>query len=103
MLWPSPSESRRDSPTWGSLSETARHATKASYYAILAEPLLNRSESLTACNWRRELLVTRKVAARPDDKGAVSHIDGFGVRIMIYFDEAAGDTIVAWECLYGVL
>ena len=51
----------------------------------------------------RKLLVTRKVAERDDDKGVVGHLDGFGVRIMMYFDEAAGDTIVAWECLYGVL
>ena len=50
----------------------------------------------------KKLLVTRKVAARPDDKGVVSHLDGFGVRIMLYFDEAAGDTILEWACLYGV-
>ena len=51
----------------------------------------------------RKLLVTRKVAARDDDKGVVGHLDGFGVRINMYFDEAAGETIVEWECLYGVL
>jgi len=50
----------------------------------------------------RKLLVTRKVAARDDDKGFVGHLDGYGVRIIMYFDAAAGDTIVAWECLYGV-
>jgi len=30
-------------------------------------------------------------------------LQGFEVRVMLYFDEAGGDTIVAWECLYGVL
>ena len=51
----------------------------------------------------RTLLVTRKLAARDDDKGVIGHLDDFGVRIIMYFDEAAGDTIVEWECLYGVL
>ena len=51
----------------------------------------------------RELLVTRKVAPRDGDAGVIAHIDGFGVRIMMYFDAAADDTIVAWECLYGVV
>ena len=51
----------------------------------------------------KKLLVTRKVAARDNDKGVLGHLDGFGVRIMMYFDDTANDTILAWECLYGVL
>jgi len=51
----------------------------------------------------KKLLVTRKLAAMADDKGVVGHLDGFGVRVVMHFDEAADDTIVAWECLYGVL
>jgi hypothetical protein len=51
----------------------------------------------------KKLLVTRRVAARDDDKGVVGHLDGFGVRIIMYFDEATGETIVEWNCLYGVL
>ena len=51
----------------------------------------------------KKLLVTRRVGARDGDKGVVGHLDGFGVRIMMYFDEAAGETIVEWSCLYGVL
>ena len=50
----------------------------------------------------KKVLVTRRVAARDDDKGAVGHLDGFGVRIMMYFDEAARETIVEWGCLYCV-
>jgi hypothetical protein len=50
----------------------------------------------------RKLLVTRRVAARNDDKGVIGHLDGFGMRIMMYFDETAGETIVEWNCLYGV-
>ena len=50
----------------------------------------------------KKVLVTRKVAARDDDKGVVGHLDGFGVRIMMYLDEAAGETIVEWACLYGM-
>jgi hypothetical protein len=70
---------------------------------IVGPGLLPVVTALSKDIMRQKLLVTRKVAARPDDKGAVSHLDGFGVRIMMYFDEAAGDTIVNWECLYGVL
>ena len=51
----------------------------------------------------KKMLVTRRMAARHDDKGVVGHLDGFGVRIMMYLDEAAGETIVEWNCLYGVL
>jgi hypothetical protein len=51
----------------------------------------------------KRLLVTRKMAARDDDKGVIGYLDGFGVRIMMFFDEAAGETIVEWNCLYGVL
>jgi hypothetical protein len=51
----------------------------------------------------KKVLVTRRRAARGDEHGVVGHLDGFGVRIMMYFDEAAGETIVEWACLYGVL
>jgi hypothetical protein len=51
----------------------------------------------------KKVLVTRRMAARDDDQGVIGHLDGFGVRIMMYFDEAAGETIVVWNCLYGVL
>ena len=50
----------------------------------------------------RQLLVTRKIAARDDDKGVLAHVDGFGVRIMMYFDAEQNDTNIVWECLYGV-
>ena len=50
----------------------------------------------------RKLLVTRRVAAKDTDQGAVAHLEGFGVRILLSRDEAGGDTLVAWECLYGV-
>ena len=49
----------------------------------------------------KKLLVTRRVAARDGDKGVAGHLDHFGVRIMMYFDERAGETIVEWTCLYG--
>jgi hypothetical protein len=51
----------------------------------------------------KKLLVTRRVAARDGDKGVVGHVAGFGLRIMMFFDEAAGETIVEWNCLYGVV
>ncbi len=51
----------------------------------------------------KRVLVTRRVAPRDGDKGVTGHLSGFGVRIMLYFDEASRETIVEWGCLYGVL
>jgi len=51
----------------------------------------------------KKLLVTRRLAPRDDDKGVVGHFDGFGARIMMYFDKGAGETILEWSCLYEVL
>ena len=50
----------------------------------------------------RRLLVTRRIAPKESDAGTVAHVDGYGIRILVSFDAAAGETIVAWECLYGV-
>ena len=51
----------------------------------------------------RKLLVTRRVATKDDEQGVSGHLSGFGVRIKMFFDETAGETIVEWNCLYGVL
>jgi len=51
----------------------------------------------------RKLLVTRRVAAPDNDKGVSAHLSGFGVRIAMFFDEPSGETILEWDCLYGVL
>jgi hypothetical protein len=50
----------------------------------------------------RKLLVTRQIADRSDDRGVIAHVEGCGVRLMMYFDEDDGDTKIVWECLYGV-
>jgi hypothetical protein len=50
----------------------------------------------------RKLLVTRNIAPTSSDRGAVAHVDGCGVRVMLYFDEDEGETHLVWECLYGV-
>lgn len=50
----------------------------------------------------RRILVTRRIAAKQNDTGAIAHVNGYGIRILVYEDTDAGDTIVAWECLYGV-
>jgi hypothetical protein len=50
----------------------------------------------------RRMLVTRQIAPRGDDRGVVAHVEGCGVRVMMYYDEDEGDTHVVWECLYGV-
>jgi hypothetical protein len=51
----------------------------------------------------KKLLVTRRVAALKDDQGVIGNLDGFGIRIMMYFDAASDDKIVEWSCLYGVV
>jgi hypothetical protein len=50
----------------------------------------------------RRLLVTRRIAAREGDKGAVAHVDGYGVRLLMHTDGEQKETHVTWECLYGV-
>jgi hypothetical protein len=50
----------------------------------------------------RRILVTRRIAAKQNDRGAIAHVEGYGIRVLLYEDSGAGDTIVAWECLYGV-
>lgn len=50
----------------------------------------------------RRILMTRRIAAKENDQGAVAHVPGYGIRILIHFDTVAAETIVAWECLYGV-
>lgn len=49
----------------------------------------------------KKLLVTRWPEPRNPTPGVVAHLDGYGIRIVIRFDAATEDTIVAWECLYG--
>jgi hypothetical protein len=50
----------------------------------------------------RRLLVSRKVAPGADGEGAVAHVDGFGIRIVVQIDAASQEARVTWECLYGV-
>ena len=50
----------------------------------------------------RQILVTRRIASKKNDRGVIAHVDGYGIRVLVYEDADAGDTIVAWECLYGV-
>jgi hypothetical protein len=50
----------------------------------------------------RQLLVTRKIGARANDKGVVADMDHFGIRINMYFDSELEETQIVWECLYGV-
>ena len=50
----------------------------------------------------RRILITRRIAAKQNDSGAIAHVEGYGIRVLVYPDNDAGDTIVAWECLYGV-
>ena len=70
---------------------------------IIGPGLLPLVTSLSKDIAGKKLLVTRRVAARDGDKGVVGHLSGFGIRIMMFFDDACGETIVEWNCLYGVV
>jgi len=50
----------------------------------------------------RNLLVTRRLEARADDKGVVAHLETCGIRLMLSFDPVGNETEAVWECLYGV-
>jgi hypothetical protein len=50
----------------------------------------------------RKLLVTRKVASAGGVEPIVAHLDGVGVRILQQVDRLTEETLVIWECLYGV-
>jgi len=50
----------------------------------------------------RQMLITRRIQARDDDRGVIAHIDHFGVRVMMFFDSVLDETQVVWESLYGV-
>jgi hypothetical protein len=50
----------------------------------------------------RRFLVTRRVASKALSEGAVAHLQGFGLRVALSFDENSQETEVVWECLYGV-
>ena len=50
----------------------------------------------------RQLLVTRRIAAKAGEKGAIAHVEGFGIQIGMRFDSSRNETQVIWECLYGV-
>ncbi len=50
----------------------------------------------------RRILVTRRIAPKQNDHGAVAYVEDYGIRVLLYADKDSGDTIVAWECLYGV-
>jgi hypothetical protein len=70
---------------------------------IIDPGLLPLMTSMSKDMWGRRILVTRRISTNPAGKGVVAHVDGFGMRIRMFFDQEANDTIVTWECLYGVL
>jgi hypothetical protein len=70
---------------------------------IVSPGLLPVAMALSKDILGKKILVTRRLAARDGDKGVIGHLTGFGVRIMMYFDETGGETIIEWNCLYGVL
>jgi hypothetical protein len=50
----------------------------------------------------RDFLVTRAVAPKGPFEGATAQLDDFGMRVLFQFDEAKQETVVIWECFYGV-
>jgi hypothetical protein len=51
----------------------------------------------------RRLLATRKLAPlKGEAEGAMAHLSGFGMRIVLHADPNTGEWQVTWECFYGV-
>lgn len=69
--------------------------------SIIDPGLLPIAKAISKDVLGRRVLITRRIAPKESDKGTVAHVQGYGIRILVYEDAAAG-TIVAWECLYGV-
>lgn len=69
---------------------------------ILTPGLLPLVKEISADIRGRQLLVTRKIQAREDDKGIVANLEDFGMRIMMHPSPGSEDTELIWECLYGV-
>jgi hypothetical protein len=70
--------------------------------SVIDPGLLPIAKSIARDVLGRRILVTRNIAAKQNDTGAIAHVEGYGIRVLVYDDTDAGDTIVAWECLYGV-
>jgi hypothetical protein len=70
---------------------------------IIGPGLLPVVTALSKAIMGKMLLVTRRVATKDGDKAVVGHLDGYGVRIVMSFDHTANETILTWECLYGVV
>jgi hypothetical protein len=69
---------------------------------ILDPGLLPAVKSILTDVRGRRVLVTRKVAPKNDlENGAVGHLDGFGMRVVLLVDSSE-EWRVTWECLYGV-
>jgi hypothetical protein len=68
---------------------------------ILDPGLLPAVKSILTDVRGRRLLVTRKVAPKDDEeRAAVGHFDGFGMRVVLV--DRGDEWHVTWECLYGV-
>jgi hypothetical protein len=50
----------------------------------------------------KNMLVTRRIQDRDDEKGVVAHLDHFGSRVTMSCDLVRNETEVIWEVLYGV-
>ncbi len=70
--------------------------------SVIDPGLLPIAKAISADVRGSRLLVTRRIAAKKGDIGAVAHVEGYGIRVVLTLDEDSGDTLVAWECLYGV-
>jgi hypothetical protein len=80
-----------------------RFATEEKEMGFVVNPgLVPLVKAITLDVRGRRFLLTRRIADTPSDKGAIAHIDGYGVRILMYTDAAGAETQLTWECLYGV-
>lgn len=84
-------------------SDLRRFVSDERVMQYIVDPgLLPLATSMTKDITGKKLLVTRRVGLRAGDRGAIAHVPGVGIRIRMYLDQDAEETILVWDCLYGV-
>ena len=92
---------QRTSQPYGDMDRFAREDKVIGF--VVNPGLLPIVKSMTFASQGRKVLVTRKIAAGLSDRGAVAHIEGFGIRILLTFDAEKNESQVAWEWLFGTV
>jgi len=92
---------KRTMQPYGSIERFTREDKEMGF--VVNPGLLPLVKAITLDVRGLKLLITRRIAPRADDKGAVAHVEGAGVRVMLFHAPDNKESYVVWECLYGVV